>query len=74
MIVHVNLSPGKYRLGGSALAQCYKQLGDSVPDLDDPSLLVKAFNITQDLIRGTVLVCFQHGCNRLSACSFAAVA
>jgi len=52
VIVHVNLSPGKHRLGGSALAQCYNQLGDCAPDLDDPSLLVKAFNITQSLIQG----------------------
>ena len=58
MIVHVNLSPGKYRLGGSALAQCYSQLGDQAPDLDSPHLLAKAFDITQGLIQGTVLLHF----------------
>jgi len=52
VIVHVNLSPGKYRLGGSALAQCYQQLGDSAPDLDNPQLLTRAFDITQGLIQG----------------------
>jgi len=57
VIVHVNLSPGKHRLGGSALAQCYGQLGNCAPDLDDPRLLVKAFNITQSLIQGTALPC-----------------
>lgn len=54
----MNLSPGKYRLGGSALAQCYSQLGDQAPDLDSPHLLAKAFDITQGLIQGTVLLHF----------------
>ena len=31
--------PGKRRLGGSALAQVYGQLGDVAPDLDDPARL-----------------------------------
>jgi len=57
VIVHVNLSPMKYRLGGSALAQCYQQLGDSAPDMDDPQLLARAFDITQRLIQGTALFC-----------------
>ena len=57
VIVHVNLSPGNHRLGGSALAQCYNQLGDCAPDLDDPQLLAKAFDITQSFIQGCVLLC-----------------
>jgi len=57
VIVHVNLSPNKYRLGGSALAQCYNQLGDSAPDVDDPSALAKAFDITQSLIQGIFFDC-----------------
>ena len=57
VIVYVNLSPGKYRLAGSALAQCYNQLGDSPPDLDEPRLLVEAFDVTQRLVQGTVLFC-----------------
>ena len=40
----------KPRLGGSALAQCYNQIGDSSPSLDQPSLLVKCFNLVQQLI------------------------
>lgn len=56
VIVHVNLSPGKYRVGGSALAQCYSQLGDTAPDLDDPRCLVNAFDVTQHLIRGSCFV------------------
>lgn len=52
LLVFVDLSGGKSRLGGTALAQCYKQLGDVVPDLDEPEVLVKAFNSTQALISG----------------------
>ncbi|XP_071951338.1 phosphoribosylformylglycinamidine synthase-like [Antedon mediterranea] len=39
------------RLGGSALAQCYNQLGQSSPDLDEPETFVRAFNTTQNLIK-----------------------
>lgn len=45
----VDLS-GRVRLGGSALAQCFTQLGDDSPDVDDPNLLTRAFTTTQDLI------------------------
>ena len=52
LLVYIDLSDGKSRLGGSALAQCFKQLGDDVPDLEDSKLFVKAFNSTQKLISG----------------------
>ncbi|KAL1129968.1 hypothetical protein AAG570_012912 [Ranatra chinensis] len=39
-----------HRLGGSALAQCFKQLGDDCPDVDCPEKLKTAFNITQILL------------------------
>jgi phosphoribosylformylglycinamidine synthase len=43
----IDLGRGRNRLGGSALAQCYGQLGDLVPDLDDPADLVQFFNAVQ---------------------------
>ncbi len=46
----IDLAPGKARLGGSALAQVYGQIGDQSPDLDDTALLKKAFLTVQDLI------------------------
>lgn len=52
LLLFVDLSGGKSRLGGTSLAQCYKQLGDTVPDLEDPAILVNAFNTTQALITG----------------------
>ncbi|KAF9409011.1 hypothetical protein HW555_011493 [Spodoptera exigua] len=50
-LVYVPISPGKYRLGGSALAQCYKQLGDNPPDLDEPTVLKSMFKVTQRLLK-----------------------
>ncbi|MES0872974.1 phosphoribosylformylglycinamidine synthase [Sinimarinibacterium thermocellulolyticum] len=45
----VDLGNGKHRLGGSALAQVYAQLGDVPPDLDDPRQLKAAFALIQQL-------------------------
>lgn len=50
-LVFVDLSGGLRRLGGSALAQCYGQLGDRSPDLDNPNILKKAFKTIQKLIK-----------------------
>ncbi|CAH2075330.1 unnamed protein product, partial [Iphiclides podalirius] len=50
-LIHVPVSPGKYRVGGSSLAQCYKQLGDNPPDLDNPSVLKSLFKTTQKLLK-----------------------
>ena len=52
----IDLGKGNYRLGGSALAQAYGQVGDESPDVDDPKLLRRAFNAVQGLIgKGLVL-------------------
>ncbi len=37
----IDLGSGRHRLGGSALAQVYGELGEEPPDLDDPQLLVR---------------------------------
>ncbi|XP_076446013.1 phosphoribosylformylglycinamidine synthase-like isoform X2 [Babylonia areolata] len=49
-ILWVSLGRGQFRLGGSALAQCYSQVGNEVPDLDHPDLLVRAFGVVQKLL------------------------
>lgn len=41
---------GGRRLGGSALAQVYGQLGDTPPDLDDPGAFAAGFDTVQDLL------------------------
>ncbi len=51
VLILVDLSGGHARLGGSALAQAYGQIGDEAPDLDDPAVLGQAFASVQGLIR-----------------------
>ncbi|XP_075034901.1 phosphoribosylformylglycinamidine synthase isoform X2 [Mixophyes fleayi] len=55
VLLYVPISPGRHRLGGSALAQCYSQLGDQPPDLDDPQNLVSCFQVTQQLLQARSL-------------------
>lgn len=56
VLLFVDISHDANRLGGSALAQCYKQLGNNVPDLHSPKDLRNAFAATQELIKdGAVL-------------------
>jgi phosphoribosylformylglycinamidine synthase len=45
----IDLGQGKKRMGGSALAQVYKQVGDVAPDLDDPHALKSFFGLVQKL-------------------------
>ena len=40
-LVLIDLGQGRKRLGGSILAQALGQVGDAVPDLDDPQVLVR---------------------------------
>jgi phosphoribosylformylglycinamidine synthase len=49
-IFYIDLSYGKRRLGGTAIAQCFGQLGEESPDLENPQLLKKVFNIIQSFI------------------------
>ncbi|XP_041126127.1 phosphoribosylformylglycinamidine synthase [Polyodon spathula] len=55
VLLYVPLSPGQYRLGGSALAQCFSQLGDRTPDLDHPDKLTTCFKTTQSLLQDSLL-------------------
>ncbi|MCC6332797.1 MAG: phosphoribosylformylglycinamidine synthase [Myxococcales bacterium] len=45
----VDLGAGKHRLGGSALAQVYGELGEAPPDVDDPAALKAFFEVVQAL-------------------------
>jgi len=51
VLLLIDLGKGKNRLGGSALAQVYNQLGDTAPDIDNPQDLVDFFSIIQTLNR-----------------------
>ena len=50
-LVLIDLGAGKNRLGGSALAQVYGQVGSAAPDLDAPRQLVQCFDTVQKLNR-----------------------
>ncbi len=49
-LIYVDLGGGRRRLGGSALAQVYGQVGAEPPDVDDAALLRRTFNAVQELI------------------------
>lgn len=49
-LLFIDLGKGNARLGGSALAQVYNQIGNEVPDIDDFTELKSAFQVTQSLI------------------------
>jgi phosphoribosylformylglycinamidine synthase len=49
VVVLFDLGQGKNRMGGSALAQVYKQVGDVAPDVDDARQLKKFFEVIQRL-------------------------
>jgi len=46
----VDLGGGHHRLGGSALAQVYGQVGNDVPDVNDPAALAGAFRAVQEML------------------------
>jgi phosphoribosylformylglycinamidine synthase len=50
VLLFIDLGLGKTRLGGSALAQVYSQLGNDSPDIEDFALFKKAMFVTQALI------------------------
>jgi phosphoribosylformylglycinamidine (FGAM) synthase-like enzyme len=47
VLVFFDLACWKQRLGGSALAQVFRQIGAEVPDVEDPHLLKAFFNACQ---------------------------
>jgi len=54
----IDLGQGRNRLGGSALAQVYKQVGDIPPDVDDPALLKAFFAAIQALNKHDLLLAY----------------
>lgn len=51
VLMLVDMSAGHMRLGGSALAQAFSQIGDEAPDLERPEILGQAFVTVQGLLR-----------------------
>ncbi len=57
-VLLLDLSRGKNRLGASALAQVFGQLGSETPDLDDAEDLKAMFAVIQGLIRDEILLAY----------------
>ncbi|MDD4016693.1 MAG: phosphoribosylformylglycinamidine synthase [Kiritimatiellae bacterium] len=54
----IDLAKGRNRLGASALAQVYNQVGDAAADADDPALLKAFFAAMQELVAKGLLVAY----------------
>ena len=54
----LDLGKGRNRLGASALAQVYNQVGECPPDADDPLLLKAFFEAMQELVREGLLLAY----------------
>ncbi len=54
-LLFVDLGGGRNRLGGSALAHVFSQIGSDSPDIEDPGALRKAFESVQRLISAGIL-------------------
>lgn len=54
----LDLGEGRNRLGGSALAQVYNQVGDEAPDLDHPERFAAFFSALQTLVEQDLLLAY----------------
>jgi phosphoribosylformylglycinamidine synthase len=54
----IGLGAGQQRLGGSILAQCHGAFGGACPDLDDPALLGRFFDLIQQARRDGLLLAY----------------
>ncbi|MEI6788947.1 MAG: phosphoribosylformylglycinamidine synthase [bacterium] len=58
VLILLDLGKGRNRLGASALAQVYNQVGATPPDLDSPADVVNFFNAIQELISENLLLAY----------------
>lgn len=54
----VDLAAGQQRLGASILAQCFNQIGDIVPDLDNPAAIKGFFVAMQQLLQDDLVLAY----------------
>ncbi|TVP50739.1 MAG: phosphoribosylformylglycinamidine synthase [Halomonas sp.] len=57
-LILIDLGSGQNRLGGSALAQVYGQVGNDCPDVDDPEDIKAFFEVIQGLNRDGKLLAY----------------
>jgi phosphoribosylformylglycinamidine synthase len=54
----IDLGKGKNRLGGSALARVYNQIGNDAPDIDESKDLLNFFNAMQKLVEEELILAY----------------
>ena len=57
-LLFIDLAQGQQRMGGSAIAQVYNQIGDVAPDLENPADFKAAFNAIQLLNEQGMLLAY----------------
>jgi phosphoribosylformylglycinamidine synthase len=57
-LILIDLGKGRNRLGGSCLAQVYKQVGHHAPDLDDAHAFKQFFTVIQELNQEGKLIAY----------------
>ncbi|HEX5796836.1 MAG TPA: phosphoribosylformylglycinamidine synthase [Candidatus Saccharimonadales bacterium] len=57
-LIFIDLSPGKNRMAGSALAQAYSQIGKEVPDVDDPKVLPSLISCLGELREKNLIMAY----------------
>lgn len=57
-LILIDLGKGRNRLGGSALAQVYKEIGHYPPDLDAAAELKAFFNVIQEMNKKDLLLAY----------------
>eukprot|EP00108_Taenia_solium_P007424 TsM_000260500 transcript=TsM_000260500 gene=TsM_000260500 len=57
-LILLDLGQGANRLGASCLAQVYKQLGQTAPDLESPELLMNFYQAIQTLVAQQKLLAY----------------
>jgi len=55
-LIFIEMAKQKARLGGSALAQVYGQIGNESPDVDDPETLKRAIHAIQKLMSENLIL------------------
>jgi phosphoribosylformylglycinamidine synthase len=55
-LILIDIANHKARLGGSAFAQVYGQIGNESPDVDDPEILKRAFHAIQKLMSENLIL------------------
>ncbi len=55
-LLFIDLSGGRNRTGGSALAQVFGQVGNESPDIEDADLLKRGFHAVQELVKRRLIL------------------